>query len=185
MSHQNEITAEEALARLKEGNAKFLQAQTSIGDVSPQIRERTAKEGQFPYALVLTCSDSRVIPESIFSTGIGELFVVRVAGYVADKTQLGSIVYAVEHLHTPLVLVLGHTNCGAVGTALYSHKVDGHLTTIINLIKKAIGDEKDYDKAVVLNVEFTCNAIKNGNIPAKVVGAVYHIDSGKVEFLEN
>ena len=183
MNHQSTFTAEEALARLKDGNAKFLKAQTNDADVSPQLREKTAKEGQFPYALVLTCSDSRVIPEAIFSAGLGELFVIRVAGYVADKTQLGSIVYAVEHLHTPLVVVLGHTNCGAVGTALHNHEVDGHLTTIIGTIKKAIGDEKDYDKAVKLNVEYTCNVIKNENIPAKVVGAVYHIDSGEVEFL--
>ena len=184
MKHLNEISAQEALARLKKGNEKFLTAKTSIGDVSPQIRKDSAENGQFPYALVLTCSDSRVIPESIFSAGIGELFVVRVAGFVADKTQLGSIVYAVEHLHTSLVLVLGHTNCGAVGTALHSHEVDGHLKTIMDIIHKAIGDEKDYYNAVKLNVENTCNTIIKEKVPAEVVGAIYDIETGKVEFLD-
>lgn len=178
------ITAQEALERLKEGNKKFLTAQNPTGDVSLKIRKQTADEGQFPYALILTCSDSRVIPESIFSAGIGELFVIRVAGFVADKTQLGSIIYAVEHLGVPLVVVLGHTQCGAVGTALHSHEVDGHLKTIIDIINTAIGDEKDYDKAVELNVKYACNTIEKEKVPAKVVGAIYRIDSGEVEFLD-
>ena len=184
MQHFNEISAREAVERLKEGNKKFLTANTPIGDVSPKIRKDGADNGQFPYALVLTCSDSRVIPESIFSAGIGELFVIRVAGFVADKTQLGSIIYAVEHLHTPLVLVLGHTKCGAVGTALHAHETDGHLKTIMDIIHKAIGDEKDYDKAVELNVKNTCATIIKEKVPAKVIGAIYDIETGKVTFLE-
>ena len=184
MQHLNEISAQDAIARLKSGNKKFLTTNSPIGDVSPQIRKDSAENGQFPYALVLTCSDSRVIPESIFSAGIGELFVIRVAGFVADKTQLGSIIYAVEHLHTPLVLVLGHTNCGAVGTALHAHKTDGHLKTIMDIIHKAIGDEKDYYKAVKLNVEHTCKTIINEKVPAKVIGAIYDIETGAVEFLD-
>jgi len=184
MKHLNEISAQDAIARLKSGNKKYLTTNSPIGDVSPQIRKDSAENGQFPYALVLTCSDSRVIPESIFSAGIGELFVIRVAGFVADKTQLGSIIYAVEHLHTPLVLVLGHTNCGAVGTALHSHETDGHLKTIMDIIHKAVGDEKDYYKAVKLNVENTCKTIINEKVPAKVVGAIYDIETGAVEFFD-
>ena len=178
------ITAQEALARLKEGNKKFLTTQTPTGDVSPQIRKQTADKGQFPYAVVLTCSDSRVIPEDIFSVGIGELFVIRVAGFVADKTQLGSIEYAVEHLGAPLVIVLGHTQCGAVGAALHHEHAEGALKTIIDEITAAVGEEKNYDEAIKLTVKSSCRAIKEDKIPAEIVGAVYHIDSGEVEFLD-
>ncbi|MBR5913234.1 MAG: carbonic anhydrase [Selenomonadaceae bacterium] len=184
MSGKNIITAQEALAKLKEGNEKFLKAKTPIADVSPQIREKTATEGQFPYAVVISCSDSRVIPEDIFSAGIGELFDIRVAGYVVNKTELGSVEYAVDHLGTNLVVVLGHTQCGAVGTALEHHEVGGALKVIIDEIEKAIGDEKDYDEAVKLNVINSCNVIKADNIKATVIGAIYHIDDGRVEFLD-
>lgn len=184
MSVESKITAQDALAKLKEGNEKFLTAQTPIGDISPQLRQKTAMEGQFPYAIIVTCSDSRVVPESIFSAGIGELFVIRVAGFVVNQTQLGSIEYAADHLGTPLVVVLGHTQCGAVGTALHHHEVEGALKVIIDEIVKVIGDEKNPDEAVKLNVKNSCKVIEEDKISAKVVGAVYHIDSGKVEFLD-
>lgn len=184
MSVESKITAQEALAKLKAGNEKFLSAQTPIGDISPQLRQKTATEGQFPYAIIVTCSDSRVVPESIFSAGIGELFVIRVAGFVVNQTQLGSIEYAADHLGTPLVVVLGHTQCGAVGTALHHHEVEGALKVIIDEIVKVIGDEKNPDEAVKLNVKNSCKVIEEDKISAKVVGAVYHIDSGKVEFLD-
>ena len=103
------IDAKEARQRLIEGNMKYLSADTAFGDVSPAIRRDTAQNGQHPYAIVITCSDSRVIPESIFSASIGELFVVRVAGNVIDDHQLGSIEYAADHLGTKLIVVLGHT----------------------------------------------------------------------------
>ena len=184
MSVESKVTAQNALAMLKEGNKKFLTAKNPIGDISPQIRLKTAKEGQFPYAVIVTCADSRVIPESIFSVGIGEIFVIRVAGFVVNKTQLGSIEYAVDHLGSPLVVVLGHTQCGAVGTALHHHEVDGALKVIIDEIVKVIGDEKNPVEAVKLNVKNSCKVIEDDKISAKVVGAVYHIDSGEVEFLD-
>ena len=184
MNHQSKITAEEALTRLKDGNAKFLNATTPIADVSPQIREKTAQEGQFPYAVIVTCSDSRVIPEDIFSAGIGELFVIRVAGFVVNKTQLGSIEYAVDHLGSPLVVVLGHTQCGAIAAALEDHHdVEGALKVLIQEITHAIGDEKDPIKAIKLNVQQGCKVIEGDKLNAKVVGAVYHIETGEVEFL--
>lgn len=176
-------SANEALKRLKDGNEKYLAAVTGIGDISPQVREKTSQEGQFPYAVVVTCSDSRVIPESIFSAGIGELFVIRAAGFVMGKFQLGSVEYAVEHLGVPLVVVMGHTQCGAVSTALSHEVVEGNLRAIIDEISEAIGDEQDSDEAVKLNVRHSCKAIENNNIHATVVGAVYHTDSGKVEFI--
>ena len=99
------LSASEALEKLKEGNQRYLSSGTNSGDVSPQIREKTGKEGQTPYAIVITCSDSRVIPESIFSAGIGEVFVIRVAGNVIAGHQLGSIEYAADHLGSNLVVV--------------------------------------------------------------------------------
>ena len=103
------LTADEALERLRQGNARYLNASHAQGDVSPELRQSTFREGQHPYAIVLACSDSRVIPEAIFSAGIGELFVIRVAGNVVDRHQLGSIEYAEGHLGCNLVVVLGHT----------------------------------------------------------------------------
>ena len=94
----NNITAADAMRRLKEGNAAYLNSRTGCGDVSPEIRIYTVKSGQKPYAVIIACSDSRGIPEYIFSAGIGDLFVIRVAGNVIDNNQLGSIEYAVERL---------------------------------------------------------------------------------------
>ena len=138
------------LQRLKEGNKKFLNSAQSLGDVSPAIRQKTSKEGQKPYAVIVTCSDSRVIPESIFSAGIGELFVVRTAGSTIDKASLGSIEYAVEHLGSKLVVVLGHTQCGAVTAAISHEEAHGCLGSIIAEISKAAGNETDLNKAIKL-----------------------------------
>ena len=188
MSHQN-LSAKEALEKLKEGNQRYLTAAANPGDVSPAIREYTCKNGQSPYAVVITCSDSRVIPESIFSAGIGELFTIRVAGNVMDNHQMGSVEYAADHLGTKLAVVLGHTNCGAVGAAVSSDP-GGFVKYITDEIKKAIGDEKDAVKASCLNVQNSVAVIRDGlkemveKGELTVCGALYHIDSGKVEFLD-
>lgn len=184
----NQISAAEALNKLKEGNAKYLDATSNPGDISALIRKKTCEEGQFPYAVVITCSDSRVIPESIFSAGIGELFVIRVAGNVIDNHQLGSIEYAVDHLGSKLVVVLGHSHCGAVGAAMGSDP-SGYIKTITDMIRGAIGDEKDELRASCLNVENSVSVIKDSlkyqrDSDVKVCGAMYHIDSGKVEFMD-
>ena len=170
------------LERLLEGNRRYLSADQPLGDVSPEIRETTAREGQKPYAVIVTCSDSRVIPESIFSAGIGELFVIRSAGFTIDRTALGSIEYAVEHLGVKLVVVLGHTHCGAVDTALSHEEVHGALGAVIREIAGAIGSEEDGDKAVELNVKHSCEVIARAKVPAEIMGAVYHTDTGRVEF---
>lgn len=186
MVHQN-LSAAEALSKLKEGNKRYLNASSNPGNVSPAIRKETCENGQSPYAVVITCSDSRVIPESIFTAGIGELFTIRVAGNVMDRHQLGSVEYAADHLGTNLVVVLGHTHCGAVGAAL-AGSPGGFVKYITDEIKKAIGDEKDELKASCLNVERSVSVIREElklttDSPLKVCGAVYHIDSGEVEFL--
>lgn len=186
------LSAKDALKKLEEGNKKYLSEHTGSGDISPAVRLRTSREGQKPYAIVIACADSRVIPESIFSAGIGELFVIRVAGNVIDDHQLGSIEYAAEHLQSNLVVVLGHTGCGAVEAAIH-HDPSGFIKYITDEIRLAIGDETDPYRACCLNVEHSIKQIshaldidhlRHGNNPA-VIGAVYHIDDGHVEFLHD
>lgn len=185
------LSAEEALKKLQQGNEKYINASSNPGDVSPSVRKDTSENGQHPYAIVITCADSRVIPEAIFSAGIGELFVIRDAGNVMDDFQIGSVEYAAGHLGTNLVVVLGHTQCGAVGAAL-SGGAEGFIKSITDEIKAAIGDEKDAYKASCLNVRNSIEKIEKGlQIPAgekkdglRVVGAIYHIEDGSVEFLK-
>ena len=181
------ISAKEALQKLQDGNANYLNTTTSLGDISLAIRKDTCENGQHPYAII-TCSDSRVIPESIFSAGIGELFVIRVAGNVIDNHQLGSIEYAADHLGCNLVVVLGHTNCGAVGAAIEGG-AKGYIKSITKEIQTAIGNETNPYKACCLNLNHSVAQIKESlhiqdtDDGLKVMGAVYHIDDGHVEFL--
>ena len=189
MSGSISCTAEEALKKLKSGNERYLDAKKSEGDISLAIREKTCNEGQKPYAIVVTCSDSRVIPESIFSAGIGELFVIRVAGNVMDNHQIGSVEYAADHLGCRLVVVMGHSHCGAVGAAI-SDSPEGYVKYITDEIKKAIGGETDDYKACCLNVQNSIKVIEESlkiqpekEDGLKVCGAVYHIEDGRVEFL--
>ena len=189
MSILTTCTAEEALEKLRIGNALYQNATRSEGDISQALRERTCALGQSPYAIIVTCSDSRVIPESIFSAGIGELFVIRVAGNVVDDYQLGSIEYALEHLGCRLIVVLGHNHCGAVDAAI-NYKPEGYTKFITDEIKRAIGDETDNYRACCLNVRHAVNLIrKKLEIPQeeksglKVCSALYYLEDGRVEFL--
>lgn len=189
MSTTVTCTAEEALKKLKEGNQQYLNAETSKGDISKLLRRRTCDEGQTPYAIIVTCSDSRVIPESIFSAGIGDVFVIRVAGNVIDNHQLGSIEYAADHLGSRLVVVMGHNHCGAVGAAI-SDNPGGYIKSITDEIKSAIGDEKDDYAACCLNVKNSIKKIEEGlkiqqgdANGLQVCGAIYHLEDGSVEFL--
>ena len=185
------MTAQEAVSRLQMGNKRYVAAMQCIGDTSQTQREKTLSEGQRPYAVIVTCSDSRVIPESIFSAGIGDLFVIRIAGNVMDDHQLGSIEYAAEHLGCSLVVVLGHTHCGAVDAAM-NHEPAGYIKFITDEIIKAIGNETDEYRACCLNV-FHSKAVIEESLQIqkdereyglKVVGAMYHLEDGTVEFLD-
>lgn len=153
-----------------------------------ELRSKTAREGQHPYAVVICCSDSRVIPEQIFHADIGDLFVIRVAGNVIDRHPLGSIAYAVGHLGCKLVLMLGHTGCGAVGAALSGH-ADGYVSFITDEIRAAIGMERDPAEACRLNVAHGVERIRTAfaSDPAfgdvAVEGAVYDIETGAVCWL--
>ena len=179
------LSAEEALKRLKDGNKTYLNAEKNAGDISPKMRLFTSQNGQSPYAVIVSCADSRVIPESIFSAGIGELFVIRAAGNVVDGFALGSVEYAVEHLGCRLVVVMGHTGCGAVGAA--HEKTGGYLKHITDEIALAIGTESNADQASVLNAKYSADKIKAALLHAegvRVTGALYHTDSGAVDFLD-
>lgn len=182
------MTAEESLLKLQEGNGKYLTALKNDGDISPKLRHETALHGQHPYAVVIACSDSREIPEAIFSAGIGELFVIRVAGNVIDSHQLGSVEYAAAHLGCPLTVVLGHTSCGAVGAAIAGSE-EGYIKSITDEIHLAIGSEKDERKASELNVRRNVHLIQEAFAEhaelqtMKTVGAVYDVETGKVDWL--
>ena len=168
--------------KLKEGNRRYM-ATSSVS-----VRLDTARNGQHPYAIVICCSDSRVIPEQIFDAGLGELFVIRVAGNVLDNHQLGSIEYAAAHLGCKLVLMLGHTGCGAIWAALSGH-ADGYISYIVEDIALAAGDEKDPDEVCRLNVLYGADMIRRefAEHPEMqdidVRGAVYDIESGQVSWL--
>ena len=183
------MNASEALKKLKAGNLTYLAAKISGGDVSPELREKTCAEGQHPFAIVVTCSDSRVMPEAIFSAGIGDLFVIRVAGNVIDDHQLGSIEYAASHLGSRLVVVLGHDHCGAVDAAI-NHDPEGYIKFITDEIRIAIGVEKDDYRACCLNVRHSVRRIEESldirreeEHGLQVIGALYHLQTGEVEFL--
>ena len=179
------MTEESIRQRLERGNLRWQQRQDAA-----QLRRRGAEQGQAPYAIVVACSDSRVIPEQIFDAGLGELFVIRVAGNMLDRHQLGSIEYAAGHLHSRLILVLGHTGCGAVGAAL-SGGGDGFIQYITDEILLAVGEERDPIRACEKNVEHAVEILQrefreHPEIPTEkleIRGAVYDIMSGQVRWL--
>jgi len=185
------LSAKKALKKLKEGNKRFIDAKTNSGDVSKKIRLKTAKKGQFPYAVVISCSDSRAVPEHIFDVGMGEIFTIRVAGNVIDNHQLGSIEYAVSHLGASLVVVMGHTNCGAVGAAIAGGG-HGYVSTITDEIKVKIGSEDNDYKASCMNVNGSvaqiryalAKAFDESKTKVKVKGCIYKLDTGKVKWID-
>ena len=168
--------------KLNDGNRQYLLT------TDKNLLHETASNGQHPFAIVICCSDSRVIPEQIFSASVGDLFVIRVAGNVLDNHQLGSIEYAAAHLGCRLIVMLGHTHCGAVDEALCGH-TDGYVSYITEDIIEAIGNEKDPVKAAELNVLHGVKRIRDefAEHPEiegiDVRGALYDIESGSVKWL--
>ena len=185
---------QEIINRLKAGNENFVNDKLARENQDKQ-RRQSQTGGQAPFAIVLGCADSRVVPELAFDTGIGELFVVRVAGNIANTSSIASMEYAVVHLGTEVIVVLGHQSCGAV-TAAVSGGDNGynlnHLLAHITPAIQASGEGADVDavirKNTLLTVEDLTNrssiikdAVKSGKV--EIVPAYYHLDSGKVEFL--
>lgn len=179
-------SAQRALALLKEGNARFVEGALSEKNTYGDDRE-VLKDGQKPFAVILTCSDSRVAPEIYFDQKLGDLFVVRNAGNVADETVLGSIEYAVDHLGSTLVVVVGHSCCGAVTAALSGGHVTENIQSIVDRIKPACVPGCDLDGAVRGHVKQTVDAVQRNEIikeaGAAVLGAHYDIHTGVVSWL--
>ena len=164
--------------KLIEGNGQF-----AISNKDNELLKELVK-GQHPQALVVTCSDSRVIPEAIFSKTFGDLFVIRTAGNVINEGELASVEYGIEHLHIPLVVVMGHTHCGAVHAALKNEKGQ-YLDPILNRIKKnitGIDDEVEASKANALKeVEFIKKMFPS--YTGEVVAMLYDLEQKTVKIL--
>src|SRR5580698_5959632 len=193
--NQPAVSANDVWAGLMAGNARFVSGKTRSHDVVALRRKLSSS--QSPNAIILSCSDSRVGPELIFDQSLGDLFVVRTAGNVADPVALGSIEYAVDHIHSPLLVVLGHTKCGAVTAACSGEKMPSpNLDAIVTKISPAVTQAKSYAKPddlieaaikdnvhqsakdVQANSEIVRDAVKSGKL--KVVEAEYQLDTGEV-----
>lgn len=195
-------TSDEAMKLLQEGNERWLKSTEEDPNIETSRRKALAEDGQKPFAAVLTCADSRIPVERVFDRGVGDVFVMRVAGNVAGPHEAGSIEYAAEHLHVPLLVVMGHTKCGAVGAAASHAKLEGNVPSLIAAIEPAVDRAKKLnpgmdDKqiatvAVNENVWQTIFDLIKSSEPIremvskgelKVVGAVYDIADGKVQWL--
>lgn len=186
---------------LKQGNSEFIHGEFNMHGIDSSLRIKIST-GQHPKAVILACSDSRVAPELVFDKGLGDLFVIRVAGNISDDAVVGSIEYAVEHLHTSLVVVMGHTKCGGIAAAVADlqdpeNSINNHIRALTDKIEQAITaenlDEKDpIKRALLSNIMFTVSSLKasrpmlseatkKGEL--KIVGAVYDVTTGKVEWL--
>jgi carbonic anhydrase len=201
-SHQPAYTAEDALNRLKEGNARFVSGHARFPTVQKEVLKELAK-GQRPYATILGCSDSRVPPELVFDAAFGELFIIRVAGNVLGPSIFGTLQYAGTHLRTPLFVVLGHERCGAVEAAI-AEKFHGarHRSRIALLLRNIVPALDNLDltlppaallsAAVEANVRWTIRALlasPEGKARAaqgdvRLMGAVYDLVTGHIRFLE-
>ena len=187
------------LDKLKTGNEKFVNGHPVHPNESLN-RIKELKEGQHPFVVLVSCSDSRIPPELIFDQGLGDVFSIRTAGNVIGDYELGSIEYAVEHLHCKLIVVLGHENCGAIQAYATSgdEKHDDHIQSLVNYIaseeeEKIIPDSlrSNIDILVKANISHGVNLLKSStpvlkplvdNNEIKIIGAYYDLDSGKVLF---
>lgn len=197
MSAAESNSSKNPLDRLMQGNQRYVNSTTVCHD--DWTAKRTALlENQKPFAIIVSCSDSRVPPEIIFDQTLGDLFVVRVAGNIVDDFAIGSIEYGVTVLGANLILVLGHSNCGAVQAALKGMKFENHIQEVLNAIQPAIAATKGesgnlLEKAIKANVQMVEKKLKaskpvlaqlleKGSL--RILGGYYDLDSGKVEFLD-
>jgi len=198
------VTADDALRRLMAGNKRFVESHLEHHHLTIKETRAELVRGQKPYAIILSCSDSRVPPEIVFDQTLGQLFVVRVAGNVLDPVVLGSIEYAVEHLGSPLIMVLGHEACGAVTAAFDADgKAAGNVEAVIDLIKPAVQKVRDTMKdrsraeqteaAIDSNIDLVAgnltvrsslikDYVDRGKL--KIVKGKYHLRRGEVTLLK-
>ena len=183
----------EIIQRLKEGNKRFI-SDTSERKLQDSTRRELLAGGQSPFAVILGCADSRVVPEIVFDTGLGELFTVRVAGNVANIASLASIEYAVAVLKVTVILVQGHSSCGAVQAAIDGGDLGYNLNLLLTHITPAIEQVPggNIDEIIKKNAELNAEelvkrsailseAVKSGQL--KIIPTFYHLESGEVEFL--
>lgn len=187
------ISWEEALQRLKEGNERFVDDKLD-GKLQTSDRRKELTGGQHPYAIILSCADSRVVPELAYDTGLGEIFVIRVAGNIANTSTIASIEYAVAHIGVNLIVVLGHESCGAVTAALAGGDAGHNLNHLLAHIlpAKIASDDPSVNGVVKKNAELTSNALNNrseiigGAVSSgklRIMPAYYNLGSGKVDYL--
>lgn len=188
-------TPEEAIARLKEGNARFINDQSAHPNREDN-RKIIQAQKQTPFASIMSCSDSRVPSEIIFDQGLGDLFIVRTAGQAAATASFGSLEFSVAVLGVKLIVVMGHEKCGAVAGAIGTAKLPGHIEDLVNIIrpgiKEYIGKPEKLEEAGKANVLAEVEALKNLNPilstyvkegKIKIIPAYYHLETGQVEFL--
>jgi carbonic anhydrase len=189
-------SADAVLAELKTGNAHHVSKRYQHPHQTAG-RQRELASGQHPHAIVLSCADSRVAPEIVFDQGLGDLFDVRVAGNVAGDAEIASIEYAASHLHVPVLVVVGHQHCGAVSAAAEGGEAEGHLPSLLAMIRPAVEAARTQpgdliETAVKINVENVVRQLREstpvlaelvGRGTLTVVGAVYSLDTGKVAWL--
>ena len=192
-----QVGADAILSQLKTGNEHHVRHKYQHPHET-LARQMELVAGQHPQAEILSCSDSRVPPEIVFDQGLGDLFVVRVAGNVATDTEIGSLEYGAEHLHIPLLIVLGHESCGAVTAAVEGGEAEGHIASLVDLIKPAVERSrgKPGDRvanAVHANVEMVVQQLRSSEPvlsrlvaqgKLKIVGGVYSLETGKVMWLK-
>src|SRR6266700_2217944 len=197
-SDQPSVAPAEAIAKLKEGNGRYASGKLQHPGQTTERRAELTKD-QHPFAVIVSCSDSRVPPEIVFDQGLGDLFIVRVAGNVINDEGLGSIEYSVDHLGTRLILVLGHQSCGAVKAARETiaakGKAPGHIQSLVTAIKPAVEAtvNGDLDATIKANVKHVADALRSstpilkGKVDSgemKVIGGYYNLDTGAVSFLD-
>jgi carbonic anhydrase len=197
-SDQPSVAPAEAISKLKEGNGRYTSGNLQHPGQTTERRTELAKT-QHPFAAIVSCSDSRVPPEIVFDQGLGDLFVVRVAGNVINDEGLGSIEYTVDHLGTRLILVLGHQRCGAVQAAKETiaakGKAPGHIESLVTAIKPAVEAtaKDDLETTVKANVKNVVQALRSSTPilktkvdsgEVKVIGGYYSLDTGAVTFLD-
>jgi carbonic anhydrase len=203
------IPAQEALALLRDGNQRFVSDVTSRDAFESRARRMELAGGQEPFAAILGCSDSRVPVEIVFDQGLGDLFVIRVAGNIVAPSQIGSVEFAAEQFHTRLVVVLGHSRCGAIETTLEQlrrpvENQSHNLRSIVDLVRPSVegllGTELRHDhnalvrEAVRANIRASVQHLRHGsdiienliqNAGLMVVGAEYSLETGVVEFFDD